>query len=135
MHNVCLTREALDYALKYLKNVWWAICPLSNIFIHNALPPIALMRENGLKIALGTDSLSSNDTLDMVAEMYCISSSFPDVPLGEIIRWATFNGAEFLGKADTLGALAPGYRPGIALICNISPDGGLTAGSYSERVI
>ena len=135
VHNVCLTQEALDYALQYLENVWWAVCPLSNIFIHDMLPPIGLMRRNGLKITLGTDSLSSNDTLDMVAEMYCISSSFPDVPLGEIIRWATFNGAEFLGKAETLGALAPGYRPGIALICNISPDGGLTAGSYSERVI
>ena len=135
VHNVCLTQEALDYALQYLENVWWAVCPLSNIFIHDMLPPIGLMRRNGLKITLGTDSLSSNDTLDMVAEMYCISSSFPDVPLGEIIRWATFNGAEFLGKADTLGALAPGYRPGIALIGNISPDGGLTAGSYSERVI
>lgn len=135
VHNVCLTREALDYALKYLKNVWWAICPLSNIFIHNALPPIALMRENGLKIALGTDSLSSNDTLDMVAEMYCISRAFPDVPLGEIIGWATFNGADFLGKTDTLGSLLPGRRPGIVLIGNIAPTGELTRESHSERII
>ena len=135
VHNVCLTQEALDYALGYLNNVWFAVCPLSNIFIHNALPPVGLMRENGLKITIGTDSLSSNDTLDMVAEMYCLAQAFPDVPLGEIIRWATYNGAEFLGKSGELGSLSPGLRPGIVWISDIAPDGALTSESSSVRII
>lgn len=135
VHNVCLTQEALDCALGYLNNVWFAVCPLSNIFIHNALPPVKLMRENGLKITIGTDSLSSNDTLDMVAEMYCLAQAFPDVPLGEIIRWATYNGAEFLGKSGELGSLSPGLRPGIVWIRDIAPDGSLTSESSSVRII
>ena len=134
VHNVCLTQEALDYAQKYLKNVWWAVCPLSNIFIHNALPPIPLMRENGLRITVGTDSLSSNDTLDMVAEMYCISENFPDIPLGEIISWATSSGASFLKKTQ-LGEIAPGKKPGLVLIENIDGNGRLTADSRSKRII
>ena len=47
VHNVCLAQSDIDAAKKVMKNVYWAVCPLSNIFIHNALPPIQLMRENG----------------------------------------------------------------------------------------
>ena len=134
VHNVCLTQEAAEAATAALKNVYWAVCPLSNLFIHNALPPLDLMRENKLKIAIGTDSLSSNDTLDMVAEMYCISENFPDIPLGEIISWATSSGARFLKKAQ-LGEIAPGKKPGLVLIENIDGNGRLTADSCSKRII
>lgn len=135
VHNVCLGQEALDYASEYLENVWWAVCPLSNIFIHNTLPPIPLMRKNGLKITVGTDSLSSNDTLDMVKEMYCLQEAFNDVPLEEIVRWATLNGAEFLSREDVLGSLEQGKKPGIVWIRNISPEGRLLRDSVSERII
>ena len=134
VHNVCLTQDAAEAATAVLKNVYWAVCPLSNLFIHNALPPLDLMRENKLKIAIGTDSLSSNDTLDMVAEMYCISENFPDIPLGEIISWATSSGAHFLKKAQ-LGEIAPGKKPGLVLIENIDGNGRLTADSCSKRII
>ena len=69
VHNVCLQQSDIDALKKVMNNPFFAICPLSNIFIHNALPPIGLMRRNGLDIALGTDSLSSNDDLDMVKEL------------------------------------------------------------------
>ena len=134
VHNVCLTQEAAEAATAALKNVYWAVCPLSNLFIHNALPPLGIMRKNKLKIAIGTDSLSSNDTLDMVAEMYCISENFPDIPLGEIISWATSSGARFLKKAQ-LGEIAPGKKPGLVLIENIDGNGRLTADSCSKRII
>lgn len=134
VHNVCLTQEAAEAATAALKNVYWAVCPLSNLFIHNALPPLDLMRKNKLKIAIGTDSLSSNDTLDLVAEMYCISENFPNIPLGEIISWATSSGASFLKKAQ-LGEIAPGMKPGLVLIENIDGNGRLTADSCSKRII
>lgn len=135
VHNVCLTQEALDYASQYLKNVWWAVCPLSNIFIHDALPPVDLMRRNHLRITVGTDSMSSNDTLDMTAEMYCLQEAFKNVPFGEILCWATYNGASFLSKTDLIGSISEGKKPGIVWIRNISPDGRLTKESVSERII
>lgn len=134
VHNVCLAQDDIDAAKEKMKNVYWAICPLSNIFIHNALPPIALMRENGLDIMLGTDSLSSNDDLDMVKEMYCLHANFPEVPMDEIITWATVNGARFLAKEDAMGSLEAGKRPGIVRINNIDEHGCVTAASSSERV-
>ena len=135
VHNVCLGQEDIEAAKKVMNNVWWAICPLSNIFIHNALPPVPLMRENGLAIALGTDSLSSNDDLDMVAEMVCLHKNFPEVPMNEIFTWASLNGARFLSKEAELGSFEKGKRPGIVRISYVDADGFVTENSRSERVI
>ena len=135
VHNVCLSQDDVDAAKKVMNNVWWAICPLSNIFIHNALPPIPLMRKNGLSIALGTDSLSSNDDLDMVAEMICLHANFPEVPMTEILTWASLNGAKFLSKEAELGSLEKGKKPGIVRISGIDENGFVTSASRSKRVI
>lgn len=134
VHNVCLTQDDIDAAKKVMDNVYWTVCPLSNIFIHNALPPIPLMRSNSLDIMLGTDSLSSNDDLDMVKEMFCIHQNFPEVPMSEILEWATLNGARFLKKDDVIGSLEVGKKPGIVRINNIDENGCVTAASSSERI-
>ena len=134
VHNVCLSQDDIDAAKKVMNNVYWAVCPLSNIFIHDALPPIPLMAENGLKVVVGTDSLSSNDDLDMVKELYCLHENFPEVPMTQLLEWACSNGAEFL-KKDELGSIAAGKRPGIVLIDNVDADGNLTSESRSERII
>ena len=135
VHNVCLQQSDIDALRKVMNNAFFAICPLSNIFIHNALPPIGLMRENGLAIALGTDSLSSNDDLDMVKEMACLHENFPEVPMDEILTWACLNGARFLGKEDRLGSLSAGKRPGIVHVTGIDADGYVTSESKSRRII
>ena len=135
VHNVCLEQDDIDAARKVMKNVYWAVCPLSNMFIHDALPPIPLMRSNGLDIMLGTDSLSSNDDLDMVKEMYCLHRNFPEVPMAEILSWASLNGARFLSKDDMLGSLAEGKKPGIVRISDIDGEGYVTSASRSERLI
>ncbi len=135
VHNVCLKQDDIDAARKVMNNVYWAICPLSNIFIHNALPPIPLMRENGLSITVGTDSLSSNDDLDMVKELVCIKQNFPEVPMNEILVWACLNGARFLSKDAFLGSLAPGKTPGIVFVSNVDENGAFTGESRSERIV
>jgi cytosine/adenosine deaminase-related metal-dependent hydrolase len=131
---VCLTQEDIDAAKKVMKNVYWTVCPLSNIFIHNAMPPIPLMRANSLDIMLGTDSLSSNDDLDMVKEMVCLHQNFPEVQMAEILTWATLNGARFLKKDGVMGSLEAGKKPGIVRISNIDENGCVTVASSSERI-
>ena len=84
---------------------------------------------------LGTDSLSSNDDLDMVKEMYCLHRNFPEVPMAEILSWASLNGARFLSKDDMLGSLAEGKKPGIVRISDIDGEGYVTSASRSERLI
>lgn len=135
VHNVCLQQSDIDALKKVMNNPFFAICPLSNIFIHNALPPIDLMRGNGLDIALGTDSLSSNDDLDMMKELACLHANFPQVSMPELLTWASLNGARFLGKEDIYGSLTPGKRPGIVRVSDIDAEGFITADSRSKRII
>lgn len=135
VHNVCLQQSDIDAVRQTMNNAYFAICPLSNIFIHDALPPIELMRKNGLSIALGTDSLSSNDDLDMMKELVCLRENFPQVPMNELFTWASLNGARFLGKDDVLGSIAAGKRPGIVHVSEIDADGCITAESRSRRIV
>ena len=135
VHEVCMTEDVADAVQEVMKNAYVALCPLSNIFIHDALPPVDMMRRKGLRLTVGTDSLSSNGTLDMVKEMYCLQSSFHGLETGEILTWACLNGASFLGKGDILGSIVPGKRPGLVLIENVSADGLLTPDSVSRRII
>ncbi len=135
VHNVCLQQSDIDAVKQTMNNAYFAICPLSNIFIHNALPPIDLMRKNGLAIALGTDSLSSNDDLDVMKELVCLHENFPQVPMNELFTWASRNGARFLGKDDVLGSIAAGKCPGIVHVSELDENGCITAESRSRRII
>ncbi len=133
VHECCMDQEGIDAAKAVMNHPFVAVCPLSNLFIHNTLPPIGLMRRNALKICVGTDSLSSNDDLNIVDELYCLQRHFPEVPLGELLTWASRNGAEFLDKPE-FGTLAPGRRPGLVLVDHLDADGRLTAASKSRRL-
>ena len=133
VHECCMDQEGIDAVKAVMKHPFVAVCPLSNLFIHNALPPIDLMRRNALKICVGTDSLSSNDDLRIVDELYCLQRNFPEVPLGELLTWASRNGAEFLAKPE-FGTLETGKRPGLVFIDHLDADGRLTAASKSHRL-
>ena len=136
VHECCLTEEGAAAALQALEHPYLAVCPLSNLFIHNTLPPIPLMRRCGIPICVGTDSLSSNDQLDMVAELRCLQEAFPEVPLGELLTWACRNGAAFLGKEAVFGTLEAGKQPGLVFISSVAdvvaPH--LTPSSHSIRL-
>ena len=135
VHEVCMDEADAALAKKAFKHPFVALCPLSNLFIHNALPPVSMLRRSGLGITVGTDSLSSNDDLDIVAELRTLQDAFPDVPLEEIFSWACLSGAEFLSKDDVFGSIEPGKRPGLVLVDNLSPEGRLTAESRSRRIV
>lgn len=91
------------------------LCPRSNLWIEGRLPPLAEVRAAGIAAALGTDSLASNASLDVLADAKLLAERFPDVPAWELVRMATANGATALGRRD-LGRLAPGARPGVYFV-------------------
>jgi len=129
VHECSLTAEGARMARAALQEPFFAVCPLSNRFIHNTLPPIGLMKESGIPICVGTDSLSSNDELNLLAELFCLQEAF-ELPLGELLTWACLHGARFLGKDKQLGTLEPGKKPGLVFISNLA-DGKLTPASES----
>lgn len=92
------------------------LCPNSNLFIEDRLPDVELLRSNSLNICLGTDSLSSNHSLSVLDEMITLHQHFPDIPFGELVQWATGNGAKALRMEGQLGTIEPGKKPGLNLI-------------------
>lgn len=88
------------------------LCPRSNLFIETKLPPLLAMLAAGIEPALGTDSLASNTSLDVLAEAKALRDRFPSVAPSRLVTMATWNGARALGRKD-LGRIAKGARPGL----------------------
>jgi cytosine/adenosine deaminase-related metal-dependent hydrolase len=135
VHNTFTNLESIEKASGMIENLYWAICPMSNLFIHRALPPLELLRRKNMTITLGTDSLSSNTTLSMIEEIKTIQRYFPFISLEEILTWTCLNGARFLKKENELGSFEPGKKPGVVLIDNIDfRNMSLTEQSKSVRL-
>lgn len=104
--------SAEDIALLAQSGVAVAHCPRSNLFLHCGVAPIAEMRSAGVTVGLGTDSLASNDSLDMLAEMRAAVSVSRTLRAGlsaaDVLRMATLDGARALGWGALMGSLEQG---------------------------
>ncbi len=98
------------------KNLYWCLCPNSNLYIENKIPPLDILLAEGCTLVTGTDSSASNRRLSILEELKTLQNRFPDIPLEEMIRWATINGARALGEETLYGKIAPGKKPGLLLI-------------------
>lgn len=120
VHNTFTQVADIAFAEAQNPNVYWCLCPQANLYIEHALPDVDLLRKSTVKITLGTDSLASNQQLNILAEMIILQEQ-KQVPFEELLRWATYNGAQFLGVEDQLGSIEVGKKPGLNLI-QISAD-------------
>jgi cytosine/adenosine deaminase-related metal-dependent hydrolase len=118
VHNTCTTAADIaglrEQAL--LQKTFFCLCPNANLYIENALPPVALLRENDCTMVVGTDSLSSNHALSIAGELHTLHRHFPALERQELLQWATLNGAKALQLDDTLGSFEPGKMPGIVQV-------------------
>lgn len=101
------------------------LCPRSNLYIEAKLPPLLAVLSAGLEPALGTDSLASNTSLDVLAEAKALRDRFPSVEPWLLVKMATWNGARALGRND-LGRIARGTRPGLYAVDGAPKDDAAT---------
>jgi aminodeoxyfutalosine deaminase len=85
-----------------------AHCPRSHSFLGHTPFALERLRALGFNIALGTDSLASNSSLSLFAEMRELLAKFPGVAPREAVEMATLNGAAALRQRDRLGCIRPG---------------------------
>jgi cytosine/adenosine deaminase-related metal-dependent hydrolase len=97
------------------------LCPRSNLYIEVKLPPLLEMLKAGIVPALGTDSLGSNASLDVLAEAKALAERFPSVDKRVLVEMATAAGARALGRPD-LGCLRRGRRPGVIAVTGAAGD-------------
>jgi cytosine/adenosine deaminase-related metal-dependent hydrolase len=91
-------------------------CPRSHGFFGHKDHPVRELLDLGVNVALGTDSLASNDSLSILDEMRFLFESRKDLKAEEIFRIATLNGAAALGFGSNLGRLRRGYRADMTIL-------------------
>jgi aminodeoxyfutalosine deaminase len=93
-------------------------CPRSHAYFGHSSFPFRKLRELGFNICLATDSLASNDDLNLFREMRTFQRNEPALSPRQILEMVTVNAARALGQGDRLGQIAPGFLADlIALPC------------------
>ena len=121
VHNTFIKQADIDFAKNNItddQQLSFCICANANQYIENTMPPIQLLVENNCNIVLGTDSLASNHSLNLLDEMKTIQKNFPDISLQQMLQWATLNGAKALQMENTLGSFEKEKKPGVVVIEN-----------------
>lgn len=135
VHNTLTNRADIEAAQAWSEQVYWATCPNANLYIENRLPDYSAFLDTNARMTIGTDSLTSNWQLSVLEEMKTIARYQSYVPFSSLLRWATLNGAEALGFADTLGSFEVGKTPGILQLQGLEPDGCLAADAWVWRIL
>lgn len=138
VHNTFTKKTDIELLKKQRSpdNTFWVLCPNSNLYIKNQLPPVSLFLKENLNICVGTDSLASNHQLSVLAELIALQQHFPDLSLQELLKWATLNGAKALQVEETFGTFEPGKKPGVNLITGIDfKTMKLTDNSKAKRLV
>jgi cytosine/adenosine deaminase-related metal-dependent hydrolase len=118
VHNTFADSETIK-AVKKRKNLFWCLCPNSNVYIEKAIPPVNLLIKEGCEIVIGTDSLAANSNLSILNELKTLQLNVPSLSVEDLITWATVNGARALGEEDRFGIIEPGKKPGLLLLQNV----------------
>ena len=85
-------------------------CPRSNRWTGAGLPSVERFYASGVRVAVGTDSLSSVEDLNLFEELKLMRQLAPAVPARAILASATKAGADALGFGDELGTIEVGKR-------------------------
>lgn len=119
-HCVWVTEEDMD--LMREKGVYAIHNPASNLKLGSGIMPLSKMLSRGVPVALGTDSASSNNTLDMFKEMYLASllqkgtdRDPAALKADAVIALGTEAGARAQGR-DDCGQLEVGCRADLILL-------------------
>ena len=92
------------------------VCPRSNGFLDNGMPPIHTLRRSGVRLAVGTDSSASNEDLDLFAEVRAVRSLDPTIDAHAALEMVTVAGAQALGLAGSFGTLASGVQADLVAV-------------------
>jgi cytosine/adenosine deaminase-related metal-dependent hydrolase len=84
-------------------------CPRSHAYFGHSPFQFQKLREAGFNTCLGTDSLASNDDLNLFAEMRAFQHNEPSISPREILEMATVNAASALSQGHQLGRVVTGF--------------------------
>ena len=100
-----------------------AHCPIANARLGHGVAPVARLIAGGVNVALGTDSVASNNRVDLLEEarvaqlmQRATSQSYLVLEPASLLRMATLAGARALGMEDVTGSLETGKSADLAVV-------------------
>lgn len=128
----CVWIESSDIELFKEKGASVAHCPASNLKLGSGVCDTYALLQNGINVAIGTDSAASNNSLDMLREMYLaailpkgINNKADIITPKQILKMATRNGALAQGREDC-GLVKEGFKADVIVLDlnkpNMYPD-------------
>lgn len=112
----CVWIEGNDYDILREKGVSVAVNPISNMKLSSGICDAGKLLENNINVAIGTDSVASNNSLNFIEEMKCFAIASKvktmdptSITSVEAIKAATLGGAVAQGREDS-GEITEGNR-------------------------
>ena len=133
-HCVQLNHDEIDLFARTGTGV--AHCPCSNMRLASGIAPVRKMRDHGVKVGLGVDGSSSNDSGHIMNEarqamlLQRVGGDPAALTARDALEIATRDGARVLNRQD-IGVLAPGYAADIAIFDHNVID---FAGAHSDPI-
>jgi 5-methylthioadenosine/S-adenosylhomocysteine deaminase len=120
-HCVHLTDDDVD--LIAARGMAVAHCPTSNMKLGNGVARVPTLIDAGIAVGLGTDSVMTNNNLDMFEEMRqaalvqkLVTGDAGVLPCRQVLHMATMGSAHALGLADQIGSLEVGKRADLIVV-------------------
>lgn len=96
---------------------------VSNCFLGMGMAPVRQLLEAGLPLAVGTDDVNCNGTVNLLSDMKilalvhrALANDPSTLPADQVLEMATINGARAVGMESEIGSIEAGKRADIILI-------------------
>lgn len=104
-------------------------CPQSNMKLASGVCPVKKLLDQGVNVALGTDSAASNNDLNLFAEMQSAAllgkltaGNAAALPAEDALYMATMGGARAMGLEQEVGSLEPGKQADVIAVDLSGPE-------------
>jgi len=121
VHCVTASDDDIDLIVRSASSI--AHCPKSNAKFGHGFAPFEQILDRGIPVGLGSDSVASNNTCDLLEEARFAALAARNrlgrrrfVSAAEILEAATLGGAKALGLGDEIGSLDAGKQADIAVV-------------------
>jgi 5-methylthioadenosine/S-adenosylhomocysteine deaminase len=119
----CVTLDDEDIALLARHKARVAHCPKSNAKFGHGMAPLAKLRQAGVEVGFGSDSVASNNTCDLLEEARFAAllhrAANQDAALlqpSELLRMMTLDGARALKLDNQIGSFEAGKQADLTVI-------------------
>lgn len=120
----CVHVSVADARILKSRGVHIALCPRSNELLDVGRAPVRLFKKFAIPLALGTDSLASNNSLSLWDELRFALKTFPgDLTEADMFSMVTIGGAAALGISARCGSLEIGKRADFQVVGNCHGGG------------